>query len=120
MPILHCLTEIVIVTELIKGGDIVSDDGQGFISIYGKYFNDENLQANHTGPGFLAMVNQGPNTNGCQFYITTLAAPWLDGKNTIFGKVVKGAGYVHVIERVDLKSLRLNLKLKYFGGALIH
>lgn len=90
----------------------MSDDGQGFISIYGKYFKDENLQANHTGPGFLSMANRGPNTNGCQFFITTLAAPWLDGKNTIFGKVVKGAGYVHVIERVDFGSLLRNLKLK--------
>lgn len=46
------------------------------------------------------MANKGPNTNGCQFYITTMAAPWLDGKHTIFGKVIDGQGVVHTIEKV--------------------
>lgn len=81
-------------------GDIVHGNGRGSISIYGKYFEDENLTINHTGPGFLGMANRGPNTNGCQFYITTMAAPWINGQHTIFGKVVKGAAYVHVIEKV--------------------
>lgn len=81
-------------------GDIVKGDGRGSTSIYGKYFEDENLALNHTGPGFLGMANRGPNTNGCQFYITTMAAPWLNGHHTLFGKVVKGAAYVHVIEKV--------------------
>lgn len=87
-------------TYCYKGGDIVSNDGRGSISIYGKYFDDENLSMNHTGPGFLGMINHGVNTNGCQFYITTMKAPWLDGTHTIFGKVIKGAAYVHVIEKV--------------------
>lgn len=82
------------------GGDIVTGDGRGSISIYGKHFEDENLTINHTGPGFLGMANSGHDKNGCQFYITTMASPWLNGKHTIFGKVVKGAGYVHVIEKV--------------------
>lgn len=85
---------------MIQGGDIVSGDGRGSTSIYGPYFDDEHLLINHTGPGFLAMANRGPHTNGCQFYITTMSAPWLDGKHTIFGKVVRGQGYVHTIERV--------------------
>lgn len=46
------------------------------------------------------MANKGPNTNGCQFYITTMSAPWLDGKHTIFGKVIRGQGYVHAVEKV--------------------
>lgn len=46
------------------------------------------------------MANRGPNTNGCQFYITTMAAPWLNGKHTIFGKVIEGQGIVHKIEKV--------------------
>lgn len=90
-------------TELLFkniGGDIVNGDGHGSVSIYGNFFDDENLEVNHTGPGFIAMANKGPNTNGCQFYITTTAAPWLDGKHTIFGKVIDGQGVVHTIEKV--------------------
>lgn len=83
-----------------EGGDIVSNDGRGAISIYGKYFEDENLAINHTGPGFIGMANRGRDTNGCQFYITTMSSPWLNGVHTIFGKVVYGAAYVHVIEKV--------------------
>lgn len=87
--------------DAVSGGDIVSGDGHGSISIYGKYFDDEYLEINHTGPGFLAMANKGSDTNGCQFYITTLSAPWLDGKHTIFGKVVNGQGFVHTVEKVS-------------------
>lgn len=92
---------ILVFCSCVKtGGDIVSGDGRGSISIYGKYFEDENLTIDHTGPGFIGMANKGPNKNGCQFYITTMKSPWLNGKHTIFGKVVKGASYVHVIEKV--------------------
>lgn len=86
--------------RFVTAGDIVHGDGRGSVSIYGKYFEDENLAINHTGPGFLGMANRGPDTNGCQFYITTMAAPWLNGHHTLFGKVVYGAAYVHVIEKV--------------------
>lgn len=46
------------------------------------------------------MANQGPDTNGCQFYITTVTTSWLDGKHTVFGKIVNGQEWIHVIERV--------------------
>lgn len=85
---------------MIQGGDIVTGDGHGAISIYGKYFEDENLGINHTGPGFVAMANRGPDTNGCQFYVTTMVAPWLNGKHTIFGKVVEGQNVIHSVEKV--------------------
>lgn len=75
---------------MIQGGDILNGDGTGSTSIYGDYFEDENLTINHTSSGFLGMANQGPDTNGCQFYITTVASSWLDGKHTVFGKVTKG------------------------------
>lgn len=78
----------------------MSGDGHGAVSIYGKYFEDENLEINHTLSGFLAMANRGPDTNGCQFYITTIATPWLNGKHTIFGRVLKGSGVLHTIEKV--------------------
>lgn len=86
------------------GGDIVSGDGRGSMSIYGKHFEDENLTVDHTGPGFVGMANSGPDKNGCQFYITTMGSPWLNGKHTIFGKVVNGAAYVHLIEKVKIKQ----------------
>lgn len=101
---------------MTAAGDIVHGDGRGSVSIYGKYFEDENLALNHTGPGFLGMANRGPDTNGCQFYITTMASPWLNGHHTIFGKVVAGKAYVHVIEKVcPERGFHSNAKLKFYA-----
>jgi len=86
---------------LIQGGDIVNGDGTGSISIYGEYFEDEALTIEHNRPGYLGMANRGPHTNGCQFYITTVAAKWLDGKHTVFGKVLDGMDTVYAIEDVS-------------------
>ncbi|KAL7419184.1 Peptidyl-prolyl cis-trans isomerase-like 1 [Cryptotrichosporon argae] len=85
---------------MCQGGDFVRGDGTGSFSIYGAQFDDENFEVKHTTPGLLSMANSGPNTNGCQFFITTAPASFLDGKHTVFGRVVDGLLTVRKIEAV--------------------
>lgn len=83
---------------MIQGGDIIRKDGKGKVSIYGGTFPDENFIVKHSHAGIVSMANSGPNTNGCQFFITTVKASWLDGEHVAFGKVIQGMDTVYAIE----------------------
>ena len=74
----------------------------------GYRFEDETNNGVRHERGVLSMANAGPNTNGSQFFITHVATPWLDGKHTVFGKVVEGIEAVDAVKQGDtIKSVKI-------------
>ncbi|KAJ7844915.1 cyclophilin-like domain-containing protein [Mycena olivaceomarginata] len=104
---------------MLQGGDFTNHNGTGGKSIYGQKFQDENFVKKHTGPGLLSMANSGKNTNGSQFFITTVATPHLDGKHVVFGEVIQGLDIVRAVEAQGSDSGKPKTKVTITASGVV-
>ncbi|CAH0483104.1 unnamed protein product [Peronospora belbahrii] len=94
----------IIPNFMCQGGDFTRGNGTGGESIYGANFPDEKFVLKHEGVGILSMANAGPNTNGSQFFLTTVDCPWLDKAHVVFGHVTEGHDVLKVMEEQGSQS----------------
>ncbi|KAM9312678.1 peptidyl-prolyl cis-trans isomerase-like [Gastrophryne carolinensis] len=106
-----CTFHRIIPSFMCQGGDFTNHNGTGGKSIYGGKFEDENFILKHSNPGVISMANAGPNSNGSQFFITTIKADWLNGKYVVFGTIAEGMEVVKKMEVYGSNSGKTSKKI---------
>ena len=106
---------------MIQGGSPASGSTKDSNSIYGGMFEDEiKPSLRHHARGSLSMANKGPKTNGSQFFLTYAAAPHLDGKNTVFGRVLEGWDVLDRMEEIEVDKKNRPLQAIRIESVTLH